>query len=199
MSNSAPAAAPEPVNYCTPASIQLVLGPPRAPLARNPATPTPASGESGGISGNRYHGCGCRPADAASARCGQHPCRIRPCRSPSAQGRRVVHGSGFFCCSLQQHAAGSPSCGVPCTPWPISQASGFSGSLYTAPPQITFQGGGCAEPTAIAAIGPGGAINTIYLTSLGGGCRRRLSSTSLRPRLQVARRQRLSRWFPTAP
>ena len=62
-----------------------------------------------------------------------------------------------------------PSCGTVYAV--ILGPPGFGGSLYTAPPQITFQGGGCAvEPTAIATIGPGGAINAIYLTSLGGGC-----------------------------
>ena len=159
----------EPVNYCTPASIQLVLAPPQATLPGTYTTPTPAN-ENPAV----YPATGITVTDVALP---TQPL-LNAANSPmnATLPITISSGPGMLYTALDSSATAcngtlpnGPSCGTVYAV--ILGPPGFGGSLYTAPPQITFQGGGCAvEPTAIATIGPGGTINAIYLTSLGGGC-----------------------------
>ncbi len=159
----------EPANYCTPASIQLVLAPPQATLPGTYTSPTPAN-ENASV----YPATGITVTDSAL------PTQPLLAANNSPMNATlpitISSGPGMLYTALDSSATAcngtlpnGPSCGTVYAV--ILGPPGFGGSLYTAPPAITFQGGGCAvEPTAVATLGPGGTINAIYLTSLGGGC-----------------------------
>ena len=151
----------QPNNTCTPAAQQLVIAPPQATSPGwypnpNNLTQFPA----GGITATDTP----LPTQPLLAASNSPMNAVLPVVITSGPGLlyNTMDASATACNGTQPTGA---SCG---TVFAVNIIYGGSG--YTVAPKITFQGGHCAvEPTAITTVA-GGAVNAIYLTSLGGGC-----------------------------
>lgn len=151
----------QPNNTCTPAAQQLVIAPPQATSPGwYPNPNNPSQFPAGGITVTDTP----LPTQPLLAASNSPMNAVLPVVISSGPGLlyNTMDASATACNGTQPTGA---ACGTVFDVHII-----YGGSGYTVAPKITFQGGHCAvEPTAFTTIS-GGAVNAIYLTSLGGGC-----------------------------